>query len=81
MEVHLNPDLEAKLNQLAAETGRAKDDLVRDALTGYVEELSQVREMLNDRYDEVKSGRVKLVDGEQAFAQLREKSRQRRTKG
>jgi len=78
MEVHLTPDLEAKLNQLAAETGRAKDDLVLDALTGYVEELANVRKMLDTRYDDIKNGRVKPIDGEQAFAALREKSQRLR---
>jgi hypothetical protein len=30
--------------------------------------------MLDGRYDDLKSGRVKAVDGEQAFASLRRKS-------
>ncbi|MFL6313510.1 MAG: hypothetical protein ACJ71W_15525 [Terriglobales bacterium] len=41
MKVHLTPDLEAKLNQFSAETGRAKEELVKDAITGYLAELSQ----------------------------------------
>jgi len=73
MEVRLTPDLEARLNQLSAETGRAKEDLVQDAITGYLSELSQVRDTLNARYDDIKSGSVKLIDGEEAFARLRKK--------
>ena len=75
MEVRLTPDLEAKLEQLATESGRPKDELIQDAVAGYCAELAQVREMLNGRYDEIKNGRVKPIDGEDAFARLREKSK------
>jgi hypothetical protein len=40
--------------------------------------LSQVREMLDSRYDDLKSGRVKPLDGEEAFAKLRRKRVERR---
>jgi predicted transcriptional regulator len=73
MEVRLTPDLEAKLNQLAAETGRAKEELVQDAMVGYLAELSQLRGTLDSRYDDIKSGRIKPIDGEEAFARLRQK--------
>lgn len=78
MEVHFSPDIEARLNQLAAETGRAKDEFVQDAMAGYFEALAQVHETLDRRYDDIKSGRVKPIDGEEAFARLREKSEARR---
>jgi predicted transcriptional regulator len=74
MVVHLKPETESRLQQLAATTGRAPDELVEDAMTGYLAELSQVRGLLDGRYDEIKSGRVQPVDGEKAFAQLRQKS-------
>ncbi len=74
MEVHLTPDLEAKLEKLAVESGRPKDELVQDALAGYCAELTNTRKTLDDRYDEIKSGRVKAIDGNDAFALLREKS-------
>lgn len=32
MEVHLNPDLEAKLNRVAAEQGRDSETLVQEAV-------------------------------------------------
>lgn len=79
MEVHFAPDLQAKLDKLATETGRAKDELVQEAMAGYLDELAQVRGMLDSRYDEIKSGKVKLIDGEEAFARLRQKNRARRT--
>jgi predicted DNA-binding protein len=78
MEVHLNPELEKRLNDLAVETGRATDELVEDAMAGYLDELSRVRNTLDCRYDDLKNGRVKPIDGEEAFARLQEKSRRRR---
>lgn len=47
-------------------------------MAGYLLELAQVREMLDGRYDDLKSGRVKPVDGDEAFAKLRQKSKERR---
>jgi len=68
MEVHFAPDVEKKLNDLAAQSGRGTDELLQDVLAGYLDELVQTREMLNSRYDELKSGLVKPIDGEEAFA-------------
>jgi predicted DNA-binding protein len=80
MEVHLSPELEAKLNHVVKETGRAVDDLVEDAMAGYLEELSQVRTTLDDRFDDIRSGRVKPIDGESFFENLGRKSQERRTR-
>jgi predicted DNA-binding protein len=73
MEVHLTPELEAKLNEMATRTGRATDELVQDAMAGYFEEVAHVRETLDRRYDEVKGGKVKPIDGEAFFESLRER--------
>ncbi len=78
MEVHFSPDLEKKLHDLAAETGRGADELVQDAVAGFVDELAAMRGMIESRYDDLKSGRVKPIDGEHAFTRLREKSQNRR---
>jgi hypothetical protein len=78
MEVRLTPEMERKLNDLAAQTGRAADELVEDAMVGYLDELAGVRGMLGSRYDDLKSGRVKPIDGDEALARLRERSRCRR---
>jgi len=75
MEVHFRPETESRLQELATKTGRAPNDLIEDAMAGYLQELPQVREMLDRRYDDLKSGRVKPVDGEEAFANLRRKSK------
>jgi len=75
MEVHLRPETESRLHELATKSGRAPDDLIEDAMAGYLQELSQVRGMLDSRYDDLKNGRVKPVDGKEAFANLRRKSK------
>ena len=71
MEVHLRPETESRLQELAAKTGRAPDELVEDAMAGYFDELARTREMLNRRYDDLKSGKVKPIDGEEFFENLR----------
>jgi len=74
MEVHLAPDLQAKIDQLVTETGRAPDELIEDAMAGYVAELAETREMLNSRYDDLKSGRVKPIPRDEVAVHFREKS-------
>jgi len=78
MEIHFTPDVEKKLNDLAAQSGRGPDELLKDALAGYLDELVQTGDMLNNRYDELKSGRVKPIDGEEAFARLKAKTQAQR---
>ena len=75
MEVHFRTETESRLQELAAKTGRAPADLIEDAMAGYLQELAEVRGMLDGRYDDLKSGGVKPVDGEEAFAKLRHKSK------
>ena len=67
MEVHFKPETESRLNELASKSGRPTDELVEDALAGYLEEVAEVRKMLDSRYDDIKSGRVKPIDGEAFF--------------
>ena len=71
MEVHFTPETEKKLKDLSTQSGRGTDDLVEDAMAGYFDEVLQAREMLNTRYDDLKNGRVKPIDGEEAFARLK----------
>ncbi len=80
MEVHFSPDLQARLDRLAGETGRAAGELVEDAVAGYLEELTQMRRVLDSRYDDLKSGRVKPIDGEEALALLRAKTDKQRNR-
>jgi predicted transcriptional regulator len=78
MEVHFRPETESRLQELASKSGRPPEDLIEDAIAGYLQELGQVREILDGRYDDLKSGRVKPMDGKAAFAKLRQKSKERR---
>ena len=79
MEVQFTPDIEAKLDRLAAETGCPKEEVVQDAMAGYFDELDEVRHTLDSRYDDFKSGKVKLIPGEEVIARLRAKSATRRS--
>jgi hypothetical protein len=47
---------------------------VKDVVEGYFEELAQTREMLTSRYDDLRSGRVQAIPGEEVAAYFREKS-------
>ena len=78
MEVHFKPDVQAKLEQMARESGRPSDELVEDALIGYFDEVAHTREMLDRRFDDLESGRVKLIDGEEAYRRLMEKTAEQR---
>jgi predicted transcriptional regulator len=74
MEVRFTPDVEAKLEKMARETGRPSEELVEDAVIGYFDELTQAREMLDRRFDDLESGRVKAIDGEEAYRLMMEKT-------
>lgn len=71
MEVHLKPETQSRLAELAAKSGRATDDLMEDAMTSYLQEVTELREMLDGRYDEIKNGQVAAIDGENFFEELR----------
>jgi predicted transcriptional regulator len=73
MEVHFKPETESRLNELASKSGRVPDELLEDALAGYLEYVAEVREMLDSRYDDIKNGRVTPIDGEQFFEDLRQR--------
>ncbi len=72
MDVHLsNPELQAKLDRWVTETGRGPGELLEDAMAGYFDELDRTRQTLDSRYDDLKSGKVKTIDGEEFFENLR----------
>ena len=73
MELHLSPETESRLNELASLSGRSTGDLVEDAMAGYLAEVADVRQLLDSRYDDIKSGRVKPIDGDAFFEGLRER--------
>jgi hypothetical protein len=74
MEVHLAPELQAQIDKLVTETGLPVEKLIEDALAGYVAELARAREILDSRYDDLKSGKVKPIPAEEVEAHFREKS-------
>lgn len=81
MDLHLsNPEIESQITRWVSETGRPAEELVEDALAGYLSELTQVREMLDARYDDIVSGKVKLVDGEEARARLKARTAAQRNR-
>lgn len=71
MEIHFSPEVQAKLDQMAHDSGRPSGQLIEDALLGYFEELAHKREMLDSRYDDLENSRVEPIEGEQFFESLR----------
>jgi predicted transcriptional regulator len=67
MEVRFKPETELRLQELASKSGRPTDDLIEDAMAGYLAEVVQVRSMLDSRYEDFQSGRVKPIHGEAFF--------------
>jgi predicted DNA-binding protein len=78
MEIRLKPETESRLNELASKSGRRADDLVEDAMAAYLIEVAELRNLLDSRYDDIKSGRVKPVDGEAFFEDLRQRELSKR---
>jgi hypothetical protein len=66
---------------MARDTGRRSDELVEDVVTEFLDGLDLTRETLDTRYDDLESGRVKLIPGDEVFARLRAKSAARRAGG
>ena len=74
MEIHLTPETEKRLHALAAQSGGATvDELVQDVIEEYFGDLAQARQTLDRRYDDLESGRVKPVPGDEVIARLRAK--------
>ena len=78
MEVRFKPDVQAKLEQMAREAGRQPAEVIEDAVIGLYDELAYTREMFDRRYDEMESGKVQGIDGEEAYRLLMEKAEARR---
>ena len=56
MEVHLTPELEAKLAQFAADQGRSPDDPVQEVLARHFEEESRFIEAVKRGEDALQRG-------------------------
>jgi predicted DNA-binding protein len=77
MVVKLTPETESRLQELAKSTGRAPDELVEDAMPGYLAELAGIAQHTGSSVDQIKSGKVQPIDGEDAFTRLRNKNHSR----
>jgi predicted transcriptional regulator len=78
MEVHFTPEVQAQLDQMARDTGRRSNELVENVVADFFEDFAFTRQTLDRRYDDLESGRVKPIPGEEVFARLRAKSAARR---
>jgi hypothetical protein len=51
---------------------------LEEAAAGFLGERTQLRGLLDGRYDQMKSRQVKPIDGHEAFVRLRRKNKTRR---
>ena len=56
MQVHITPELEARLTHSAAQQGRQADELVQDVLTRYFEEEARFVEAVKRGEDALQRG-------------------------
>jgi predicted transcriptional regulator len=68
MEVHFAPDLEKKLKDLAAQSGRGADEFVQDVVAGYVDDLAGIRAHIEEGFLQAERG--ELIDGVQARTEI-----------
>jgi len=73
MEVRFKPETELRLSELASKSGRPTDDLIEDAMAGYLAEVSETGSTLNSRYDDIKKRAIDTIDGETFFESLRQR--------
>ncbi len=78
MDLNLQPELAAKLEQWSAQTGRPAGEVVEEAIAGYFAEIENVRQTLDSRYDDIVNGRVEPVDGEETVRLIKERAAARR---
>jgi hypothetical protein len=80
VEVHFTPDVQGEARPDGAGNRTPQRQLLEDAVAGLFDELAYTREMLDRRYDDLESGRVQPIDGEEAYRRLMEKTATRRRK-
>ena len=78
MEVHFKPEVQAKRDQMARESGRPSDELVENVVADFFDDVATTRATLDRRYDDLERARVKPTAGDEVFARLRAKSAARR---
>jgi predicted DNA-binding protein len=80
MSIQLTPEHEARIKELARQTGRDNTEVLGEVIDSYFEELGRINATLDRRYDEIKSGEVKPIRGDEVFERLRRKSEERRAR-
>ena len=78
MSIQLTPEHEARIKELARQTGRDNNEVLGEVIDSYFEELGRINATLDRRYDEIKSAEVKAISGDEVFERLRRKSEERR---
>ena len=76
MSLEIKPCQEAKIAALATTTDRDKAEILNEVIDSYFDSLDDVREMLDRRFDDVKSGRVKVLTPEQLREDLDRRKRE-----
>ena len=73
LDIHLPPDIEARLTELARETGRSVDDYAREAIVEKIEEIED-RVLAEERLRNSTGERIPLAEVMAEFADdLRQK--------
>lgn len=80
MDMHFTPYVQAGLEELARDTGCSPETLVNDILTERLSEQAEIRQTLDRRFDDIESGPVALIPGNQVRARMRERSEAYRAK-
>jgi predicted DNA-binding protein len=80
MDVQFPPEVQERLDRLASETVRTQEQFVLDSMAGYFDELANLRQTLDRRYDEAASGKVEGISGEDVAAYFQKKSADWRAK-
>ena len=75
MEIQVPPKDHARLADLAQKTGRPESDIVREVLSTYLDGMDEVRQLLEDRLEDIEIGRVKPLSTEQLFNNLDRRKR------
>jgi hypothetical protein len=78
MDVHFNPRCSDEARADGARNRTPTDKLVETVVADFFEGLAFTRDTLDRRYDDLESGRVKPIPGDEVFARLRAKSAARR---
>ena len=80
MSIQLTPEHEARIKELARQTGRDNTEVLGEVIDSYFEELGRINATLDRRCDEIKSGQVEPINGDEVFERLRRKSEERRAR-